>query len=119
LWRCFDRLAPHVVHVNMPGPYSGQNGLLAPIARAAGARVVTTEHLPMVPPLWKRSALKRLALGSVDIAVTMTRANASYLVERQGVAAEQVRSSQRDPLCFGTPAPTRARQRRHLVFVAT
>jgi glycosyltransferase involved in cell wall biosynthesis len=91
LWRALDRLGPHVVHVNMPGPYSGQNALLAPIARAAGARVVTTEHLPMVAPLWKRRALKQLALRSVDVAVTMTQANASCLVERQRIAAERVR----------------------------
>lgn len=91
IWRAFDRISPHVVHVNMPGPYSGQTGLLAPLARAAGARVVTTEHLPMVAPLWKRAAVKRLALRFVDVAVTMTRVNAALLVDRQGVRPDRVR----------------------------
>jgi len=108
LWRELDRLAPHVVHVNMPGPYSGQNALVAPIARAAGARVVTTEHLPMVAPLWKRRALKQLALRSVDIAVTMTRANASCLVERQRVPVDRVRVVPNGvPLQFGAHRPAR------------
>ncbi len=108
VWRELDRLAPHVVHVNMPGPYSGQNALLAPIARAAGARVVTTEHLPMVPPLWKRRALKRLAMRSVDVAVTMTRANAACLVERQRVPAERVRVVPNGiPFGFGSARPAR------------
>jgi glycosyltransferase involved in cell wall biosynthesis len=108
MWRALDRLAPHVVHVNMPGPYSGQNALLAPIARAAGARVVTTEHLPMVATLWKRRALKRLALRSVDAAVTMTHANASYLAGRQDVRADRIRVIPNGiPAGYGTRGPLR------------
>jgi len=75
----------------MPGPYSGQTGLLAPLGRAAGARVVVTEHLPMVEPLWKRAMVKRLAIRSVDVAVTMSRANADLLVHRQGYRTSRVR----------------------------
>ena len=33
--RVFAELAPDIVHVNMPGPYSGQTALLAPIATLA------------------------------------------------------------------------------------
>ena len=118
VWRELDRLAPHVVHVNMPGPYSGQNALLAPIARAAGARVVTTEHLPMVAPLWKRRALKQLALRSVDVAVTMTQANASCLVELQRVPVERVQVVPNGvPLRFGTSRHTRSDDDVTLVFV--
>jgi glycosyltransferase involved in cell wall biosynthesis len=91
LWRAIDRLAPHIVHVNMPGPYDGQMGLVLPIARAAGARTVVTEHLPMVAPLWKRAAVKRLAYASLDLAVTMTQANAGFLTSRQGVAPARLR----------------------------
>src|SRR5262249_50215432 len=76
---------------NMPGPYDGQFGLVLPIARLAGARTVVTEHLPMVERLWKRALLKRAAYRSLDVAVTMTRANAELLVKRQGVPAERVR----------------------------
>jgi glycosyltransferase involved in cell wall biosynthesis len=91
LWRHFESKAPHVVHVNLPGPYDGQMGLVVPIARAAGIRTVVTEHLPMVTPLWKRAAVKRLAYHSLDVAVTMTNANAVFLRERQGVPASRVR----------------------------
>jgi glycosyltransferase involved in cell wall biosynthesis len=93
-WRMFrtlDSMAPHIVHVNMPGPYDGQFGLVLPIARAAGARTVVTEHLPMVERLWKRALLKRAAYRSLDIAVTMTEANGQLLVERQRVPPARVR----------------------------
>ena len=90
LWRELDAGAPHVVHVNMPGPYDGQMGLVLPLAKAAGARTVVTEHLPMVRPAWKRAAVKRLALRSLDVAVTMTRANAGLLASRQGIPGERI-----------------------------
>jgi hypothetical protein len=95
LFRALDSVAPHVVHVNMPGPYDGQFGLVLPIARATGARTVVTEHLPMVEYLWKRAALKRAAYRFLDLAVTMTEANARLVAERQGVAP--IRSVERQP----------------------
>jgi glycosyltransferase involved in cell wall biosynthesis len=105
MFRALESIAPHIVHVNMPGPYDGQFGLVLPIARAAGARTVVTEHLPMVERLWKRALLKRVAYRSLDLAVTMTRANASLLVERQGVPAERVRVVANGiPRAFGTAA---------------
>jgi glycosyltransferase involved in cell wall biosynthesis len=91
MWRHFESHAPHIVHVNVPGPYDGQMGLILPIARASGARTVVTEHLPMVTPLWKRAAVKRLAYRSLDLAVTMTQANAKFLCEWQGAPASRVR----------------------------
>ncbi len=91
IYRALAAFEPDVVHVNMPGPYSAQMGLLAPLARLAGARVVITEHLPMVPRLWKRDLVKRLAVGFVDAAVTMTRANAELMVNRQGFPRRRVR----------------------------
>jgi glycosyltransferase involved in cell wall biosynthesis len=91
MFRAFEAAAPHIVHVNMPGPYDGQFGLVLPIARAAGARTVVTEHLPMVERLWKRALLKGVAYRALDIAVTMTEANGRLLVERQGVPAARVR----------------------------
>jgi glycosyltransferase involved in cell wall biosynthesis len=89
--RALDSIAPHVVHVNMPGPYSGQNALLVPLARLSGARVLVTEHLPMVAPLWKRAALKRAAYRWLDLAVTVSHANAVFVRERQGVPATRIR----------------------------
>lgn len=91
IYRALAAFDPDVVHVNMPGPYSAQMGLLAPLARLAGARVVVTEHLPMVPYLWKRALVKRIAVGFVDAAVAITQANAELLVKRQGFPRRRVR----------------------------
>ncbi len=86
IYRTLQRLRPDIVHLNVPGPYDGQMGLLAPLARLAGAAaVVTTEHLPMVERLWKRALLKNLTSGWVDRVLTVCRANVPYLVERQNV----------------------------------
>jgi glycosyltransferase involved in cell wall biosynthesis len=90
VWRWLDATSPDVVHVNLPGPYDGQMGLVLPLARAAGARTVVTEHLPMVERLWKRAWVKAVSYRHLDAAVTMTEANARYVVERQGVARERV-----------------------------
>ena len=90
IYRALASFEPHIVHVNMPGPYTGQTGLLIPIARAAGARVVVTEHLPMVERLWKRAAVKEWAVRFADAAVTMSHANARLMVQNQGYAAGRV-----------------------------
>jgi len=90
IYRALDAVAPHVVHVNMPGPYDGQFGLVLPIARAAGARTVVTEHLPMVEFLWKRAAIKYAGYRFLDAAVTMTRANAGFVTGRQRVPSSRV-----------------------------
>ncbi len=91
IYRTLQRLRPDIVHLNVPGPYDGQMGLLAPLARLAGAAaVVTTEHLPMVERLWKRAFLKNLTSGWVDRVLTVCRANVPYLVERQNVRPGKV-----------------------------
>jgi glycosyltransferase involved in cell wall biosynthesis len=85
------RHRPDIVHVNMPGPYSGQTGLLVPLARMAGARaVVTTEHLPMIPPLWKRAPVRRWSYRYVDAVLTVCRANVSSLTRIHHVPADRV-----------------------------
>jgi len=91
IYRALDALAPHIVHVNVPGPYDGQFGLVLPIARATGARTVVTEHLPMVPPLWKRALVKRIGYRALDVAVT----NAARDAEASGLA---------DPVVLLSPA---------------
>jgi glycosyltransferase involved in cell wall biosynthesis len=90
--RALEAASPHVVHINMPGPYDGQMGLVAPIARMCGARaVVVTEHLPMVARLWKRALVKRMALHYVDAVLTVARANVPYLVGPQSVPSAKIR----------------------------
>jgi len=81
-----------IAHINSPGPYDGQTGLLAPIARLAGARAVcVTEHLPMVERLWKRDLVKRIAYNFVDRVFTVCDANTPFLTKRQGVAPHKQR----------------------------
>lgn len=84
-------LGPHIVHMNMPGPYDAQMGVLAPLARIAGAaRVVATEHLPMVEKLPKRAFVKRCAYRWVDTTVTVCEANVPWLVGRQAVPRDMI-----------------------------
>ena len=88
--RAFKGLAPDIVHVNMPGPYSGQMGLAPLFARMAGVRaVVSTEHLPGVGRLWKRALVRRVGYR-VDRVVTVCEANVPYLTGVHGVDASRV-----------------------------
>jgi glycosyltransferase involved in cell wall biosynthesis len=89
--RAISDLAPHVVHVNMPGPHDAQMGLLVPLARMGGARgVCVTEHLPMVETLWKRALIKRFSYHWVDCVMTVCHANVPYLTGKQFVPPEKV-----------------------------
>jgi glycosyltransferase involved in cell wall biosynthesis len=89
--RALSEFRPHVVHVNIPGPYDGQMGLLVPLARLAGAsRVIVTEHLPRVERLWKRALVKQFAYQFVDRVVTICRSNVEPLVRRQRVRPDKI-----------------------------
>ncbi|MFH1755243.1 MAG: glycosyltransferase family 4 protein, partial [Candidatus Latescibacterota bacterium] len=54
------------------------------------ARVVVTEHLPMVERLAKRAFVKEFAYRWVDRVLTVCRANVPYLTERQRVARAKI-----------------------------
>jgi glycosyltransferase involved in cell wall biosynthesis len=119
IYRALGALRPDIVHVNMPGPYNGQMGLLAPIARLTGARVVVTEHLPMVARLWKRALVKSVAIRFVDAAVTMSRANADYLARRQGFDEKRIRVVRNGvPLAYGAATRDVLLTRREMGFQA-
>ena len=91
IYTALRRLGPDIVHVNSPGPYDGQMGLAAPLARFAGAtRVVITEHLPMVERLAKRAFVKEFAYRWVDKVLTVCNANVPFLIDRQKVAAAKI-----------------------------
>lgn len=114
IYRALWRIRPDIVHVNVPGPYDGQMGLVAPLARLAGARaVLTTEHLPMVEWLWKRALLKNLTSGWVDRVVTVCQANVPYLIERQKVRPQKIEVIYNAlPEQFGTRRDTERRESR-------
>lgn len=109
IFRAIRRCAPHVLHVNIPGPYDGQMGLVAPLARLAGAGVViVTEHLPMVEKLWKRALVKRVSYHQVDTVLTICEANVSYLENMQGVPLHKIRVIHNGiPQGYGTRAAER------------
>ncbi len=91
IFNALRRIAPDIVHINMPGPYDGQMGLLVPMARFAGATgVVTTEHLPMVERTWKRAFIKSFSYRWIDRVLTVCDANVPYLVRRQGVPPAKI-----------------------------
>ncbi len=95
-----------IAHINMPGPYDGQTGLFAPVARLAGVGAVcATEHLPMVERLWKRALLKRLAYTFVDRVFTVCEANVPFLTMRQRVPVRKQRVVYNGlPAVFGSEA---------------
>jgi glycosyltransferase involved in cell wall biosynthesis len=89
--RALSESRAHLVHMNIPGPYDGQMGLLAPLARLAGTpRVVATEHLPRVGRLWKRAMVKGFAYRFVDRVVTICGSNVDPLVSHQRVSPEKI-----------------------------
>ena len=97
------RVRPSILHCNLPGPWSSQFSLVAPLARLAGVRhVVTTEHLPMVPPFAKGRALRVFGSRWVDRVITVSDDNVRYLVRDHGVPREKIRVVR-----IGVPEPAR------------
>jgi glycosyltransferase involved in cell wall biosynthesis len=97
------RLRPSILHCNLPGPWSSQYSLVAPLARLAGVRhVVTTEHLPMVPPFAKGRLLRGFGSSWVERVITVSEDNVGYLGEYHGVPRERIRVVR-----IGVPEPAR------------
>ncbi len=91
VFKALSDIDPHVVHVNVPGPYDGQMGLIAPLARLAGTRtVIVTEHLPRVERLWKRAIVKDFSYQWVDKVLTICTSNVEQLIARQGVRPDKI-----------------------------
>jgi glycosyltransferase involved in cell wall biosynthesis len=86
------RLAPSILHCNLPGPWGSQYSLVAPLARLAGVRrVVSTEHLPMVSPFAKGEILRRFGGLSIDRVITVSEDNVRYLTGLHGVPRRKIR----------------------------
>ncbi|MFA4948768.1 MAG: glycosyltransferase family 4 protein [Candidatus Krumholzibacteriia bacterium] len=97
------RLRPSILHCNLPGPWGSQYSLVAPLARLAGVRhVVTTEHLPMVPPFAKGRFLRGFGSCWVERVITVSEDNVGYLGEYHGVPREKIRVVR-----IGVPEPAR------------
>jgi glycosyltransferase involved in cell wall biosynthesis len=95
------RLRPSILHCNLPGPWGAQYSLVAPLAKLAGVRrVVTTEHLPMVPPFAKGRLLKGLGSHWIDRVITVSEDNVRYLTGSYRVPREKIRVVR-----IGTPRP--------------
>jgi glycosyltransferase involved in cell wall biosynthesis len=97
------RLRPSILHCNLPGPWGAQYSLVAPLARLAGVRhVVTTEHLPMVPPFAKGRLLRGFGSRWVECVITVSENNVDYLVKGHAVPRRKIRVVR-----IGIPEPVR------------
>lgn len=98
------RLRPSIFHCNLPGPWGSRYSLVAPLARLAGAdHVVSTEHLPMVPPFMKGEFLRRLGGFSIERVITVSDDNVQYLTRLHGVPSRKIRV-----VHIGIPEPPKA-----------
>jgi glycosyltransferase involved in cell wall biosynthesis len=92
---CFSllrRLAPTVLHCNLPAPLGAQFSLIAPLARLAGVRhVVTTEHLPMMPSFPRGRLMKRLGTLCVARVITVSADNVRYLTTLNAIPRRKIR----------------------------
>jgi len=90
--RFFRALRPSILHINLPGPFDATYSLVAPLARLAGIkRIVTTEHLPMVPSFAKARFLKNFSGRFIARTITVSRDNIDHLVRNHGVPADRIR----------------------------
>ncbi|HVO77013.1 MAG TPA: glycosyltransferase family 4 protein [Candidatus Bathyarchaeia archaeon] len=102
------RLRPALLHCNLPGPWASQYSLVAPLARLAGVRhVVSTEHLPMVPPFAKGKLFKGFGSLWIERVMTVSEDNVGYLVGSYGIPRGKIRVVR-----IGTPPPAAAPRER-------
>ena len=95
-------LGPSILHCNLPGPWGAQYSLVAPLARLAGLRhVVTTEHLPMVPPFAKGRLLKDFGNRWIDRVITVSEDNVRFLTGSYRIPQAKIRVVR-----IGIPRPT-------------
>ncbi|UCF05946.1 MAG: glycosyltransferase [bacterium] len=86
------RLEPAILHMNLPGPFDAQFSLAAPLARCAGVRrIVTTEHLAMVPTFTKARLLKSFGTRWVDRVITVSEDNRTHLTDIHRVPRGKIR----------------------------
>lgn len=85
VYRYLRQAKADILHVSLAGPFDGRRGSIPFVGRLAGARVVTTEQLPMVRGGPLRSMMKRLSGRFIDAVITVSDANVVCLREIHGV----------------------------------
>ncbi len=95
------RLRPALLHLNLPGPFDAQFSLVAPLARFAGVRrIVSTEHLAMVPTFPKGRMLKGFGTRWIDRVITVSEDNRAHLDRIHHVPPGKIRVAH-----IGIPEP--------------
>jgi len=85
-------IKPDIFHMNLPGPWSSQYSLVAPIARCSGAgKIISTEHLPMIEPFFKGEVIKRFSSIWIDRVITVSNDNVQHLVKKHGIPRRKIR----------------------------
>lgn len=86
------QLGGEVLHVNLPSSYDAGVSAVALAAREAGyARVISTEHLPMIDRKYRKFPTKLFFSQWIDRAVVMTEQNRRFLIELHGMEPEKIR----------------------------
>ncbi|MBK8231444.1 MAG: glycosyltransferase family 4 protein [Candidatus Eisenbacteria bacterium] len=90
--RRFRAVGGDVLHLNLPSSYDAGVSSVAWAAREAGyARVVSTEHLPMIERKYRKFPTKVFFSHWIDRIIVMTRQNRDFLVDLHGMDFEKIR----------------------------
>lgn len=90
--RVLRQIGGEVLHVNLPSSYDAGVSAVALAAREAGyARVVSTEHLPMIDRKYRKFPTKLFFSQWIDRAIVMTEENRRFLIELHGMEPEKIR----------------------------
>lgn len=84
------RLKPDVLHINLPSTYAASFSSAAPVGRALGCAIVTTEHLSMIGRSRRRALLKDLFTPCVQKVIAVSEATAAALREQHRVPAAKI-----------------------------
>ena len=91
LARIIRKWKPDLLHVNLPGTYDAQAGLVTLAAWLANCRsIVTTEHLAMVEGTWKRRLAKRFSNLFVRAVVSIAQSNLEFLTRTSRVPLSRI-----------------------------
>ncbi len=98
-WKAVPRIRRHfreiggdILHINLPSTYDAGLSCVALAARMAGySRVLTTEHLPMIPRRYRRFPMKLLFSEAVDAIIVPAVATREHVVNLHHMPREKTR----------------------------